>query len=424
MGSPISPILADLVMGVLLKVVKNQLDYDVPILWKYVDDLLIALPFDRIQSTLDIFNAYNNHIQFTLETEENRQLPFLDTVITRHEDQTLSTRWYCKPIASGRLLNFHSFHPLAMKMNVATNFIKRVIGLTTDQSMTEQKQLIFQHLRRNDYPSALINRLLSRINHPKTATQRRQHPTTSITISEPQDGHQRRHEQPEDTDDDNIQPQSTASTTNPTSPIARIAAMSEPSLPIYRALPYIPQLTATLISILRKDFPQVKIARRTIRTTAQLVTSTKDPIDAKLQHNVVYSIPCNDCEKVYIGMTTQHLRGRLYGHQSNVNQYNRLIAEGKTKTDAEMTHLGEKTALVEHSIQQEHTFDLTKTKILDKTYRTAALPILEMCHISGQPNTVNHRTDVDGLSIIYSGIIQSITTKNTRRKTHSTNTNQ
>ncbi|XP_062537986.1 uncharacterized protein LOC134206299 [Armigeres subalbatus] len=135
MGSPLSPILADYVMEDLLDTVITKLNFTIPVLKKY----------------------------FTMEIEKDGKLPFLDTLIIRKEDHTLRTVWYSKPISSGRLLNYNSFHPTNMKLNVASNFIKRVMQLTTDTPIEQQKHVIFQNLRRNDYPSALINRLMNRI---------------------------------------------------------------------------------------------------------------------------------------------------------------------------------------------------------------------------------------------------------------------
>ncbi|XP_062713203.1 uncharacterized protein LOC134290163 [Aedes albopictus] len=138
MGSPLSPILADLVMDTLLCTVVRLVPFPIPILKKFVDDLLLALPMDQIQTTLDIFNSYNPYLQFTIEKENDNKLPFLDTLIIRHNDQTLRTTWYSKPIASGRLMIYHYFHPTAMKMNVASNFIERVTRLSTNPGEENQ----------------------------------------------------------------------------------------------------------------------------------------------------------------------------------------------------------------------------------------------------------------------------------------------
>ncbi|XP_058816722.1 uncharacterized protein LOC131680001 [Topomyia yanbarensis] len=382
MGSPLSPILADIIMENLLQTSIKRLPFTIPVIRKYVDDLFLALPKDKVQQTLDTFNAYNQHLQFTKEEEIDNKLPFLDTVVTRHSDQTLSTRWYAKPIASGRLLNYHSFHPLSMKMNVAQQFIKRVTGLTTDNCPNLQQNIIFQHLRRNNYPSSLINRLISRNAKIFCPSNNSQQPDKNKNASNTRDP-------PND---------------------------SSPSTDqVYRSLPYVPSLSTSIVSILKSDYPNVKIASKPISTTSKLMLNVKDPVDPLLQSNVIYSLPCGNCPMYYIGMTRNQLKTRLYGHKTNINQYVRLKTDGAITTDEQLISLGEKTALIEHMIKNDHNFDLTKAKIIDKTYRSTALPILEMCHISNTANTFNHRTDVDGLNTTYAGILHTLKTTSTRR---------
>ncbi|XP_071652947.1 uncharacterized protein, partial [Temnothorax longispinosus] len=75
MGSPLSPILADMVM----------------------DDLET-----QCLSLLDF--------KFTFETEANSSIPFLDTLVIRDEDK-LITNWYRKPTFSKRYINYFSNHP-------------------------------------------------------------------------------------------------------------------------------------------------------------------------------------------------------------------------------------------------------------------------------------------------------------------------
>ncbi|XP_075163276.1 uncharacterized protein LOC142235913 [Haematobia irritans] len=95
MGSPASPIIADIVMEVLLD-----------------------------SATLSALNAFDRQIQFTMETEEDNKLPYLDTIILRHRNG-IKINWYQKPTATGRLINFNSKHPRRVIMNTATNFIRR-----------------------------------------------------------------------------------------------------------------------------------------------------------------------------------------------------------------------------------------------------------------------------------------------------------
>ncbi|XP_058445859.1 uncharacterized protein LOC131427008 [Malaya genurostris] len=314
MGSPLSPILANIVMDNLLHTVTKQLPFNIPIVRKYVDDLFLALPKDQIQYTMDTFNAYNSYLQFTKEDENNNQLPFLDVMITRNSDQTLCTRWYAKPIASGRLLNYHSFHPLTVKMNVAHNFIKRVMCLTTDNNVDTQN-IIFQHLRRNNYPSKLINRIIHRNKHQRYSLAENA-PTARNS--------------PNSTEQNSI-------TTNSTD---QITIRTDP--PIYRSLPYITSLSPAIINTLKTDYDNITISTKPINTIARILPNIKQPIDLLSQFNVIYSLPCENCKMNYIGMTRNHLKTRLYGHKSNINQYDKLKSDGAVNTDERMIALGKK----------------------------------------------------------------------------------
>ncbi|XP_062540932.1 uncharacterized protein LOC134208975 [Armigeres subalbatus] len=362
-----------------------------------------------------------------MEIEKDGKLPFLDTLIIRKEDHTLRTVWYSKPISSGRLLNYNSFHPTNMKLNVASNFIKRVMQLTTDTPIEQQKHVIFQNLRRNDYPSALINRLMNRIKTELiTGQQHHGHhplPTSSPPLPAPTPTEPQDQPPPLQVPPPATAPSSTIQTTTPPiHPIRESPAHNAPSTLTYRSIPNIQILTPSIIAILRRDFPLIKIATRTTQNIKTLLKSVKDPVSPLDQHNVIYSIPCIDCDNVYIGMTTNQLKKRLSGHRSNVNK----LIETQTNT-LNLDVIQANTALVQHMIDTEHTFDLEGTKTVVRTLRPTALPVLEMCHIQNTPQTVNYRTDVDNLNTTYAGILHTVKTtlmcrKQSRHTTRNTTT--
>ncbi|XP_058821140.1 uncharacterized protein LOC131683307 [Topomyia yanbarensis] len=363
MGNPLSPVLADLVLEGLLDTTITKLSFKPPILKKYVDDFIMAIPLNKLKQVHDILNNYDKHIQFTYELEENRRLPYLDMVLVRTENQEIRTEWYSKPIASGRFLNFHSYHSYQQKINVAKNFISRVEKLSTNLNRPEQIQIMDKYLKQNDYPKSLRNRL---INNNKT----RAIPTTQL--SNP---------------DENLKH-------------------------TYRSLPNIPSLTHKIAKTLKRDYPDVSLAFRNIKTVANLFSKVKDSIPQDNLSNVIYSIPCQNCPSSYVGMTSNMLKTRIAAHRSNIKKLNLLREAGHTSEDIQIVELKQKTALLEHSITHHHNFDVNKVKILDQHNRTTALPILEMCHIINQQKTVNKRTDTDGLSCIYAGILQTLHNRN------------
>lgn len=52
MGGAVSPAIAELIMNTLLYYVKDKCDFEFGFVFQYVDDLLVALPDNKIDSTL------------------------------------------------------------------------------------------------------------------------------------------------------------------------------------------------------------------------------------------------------------------------------------------------------------------------------------------------------------------------------------
>lgn len=186
---------------------------------------------------------------------------------------------------------------------------------------------------------------------------------------------------------------------------------------IYRAIPYVPALSQRIVKILSKDYPNISITTKQHRTVNDLHTKVKHPVKKEEISNVIYQIPCNDCDGSYIGMTKNNLNKRLAGHKSNVNKLERLLQDDQTNTEIATVNLVETTtALVKHCVEFDHRFNFECTRIIDHSYKTSTLPFLEMCHITNTDNTVNKRTDIDNLSNTYAQILDNIRNINERNR--------
>lgn len=164
-------------MEMLLDNAVHKINFPVPLLRKYVDDIILALPENKIAEVLGIFNSCNSNIQFTCEREKQQRIPFFDMVLVRRDDQTVRTEWYSKPMATGRFLDFLSTHPLHMKLNLVANFVKRVTTLSTNLTQEAIRDIIDKHLRINHYPVSLRHRITNRINQTRTTN-------TQLNLSE------------------------------------------------------------------------------------------------------------------------------------------------------------------------------------------------------------------------------------------------
>lgn len=73
MGSPLSPIIADIVLQDLESKALQQLKFVPTFYFRYVDDIILTVPSNQIDNTLTMFNSVHDRIKFTLEIEENKK---------------------------------------------------------------------------------------------------------------------------------------------------------------------------------------------------------------------------------------------------------------------------------------------------------------------------------------------------------------
>ena len=76
MGSPLSPVLADLVMRRLETVSLMSLDLEVVFYFRYVDDICTAVVPSKIDLVLEKFNSFYPRLQFTSEGGGETKLIF------------------------------------------------------------------------------------------------------------------------------------------------------------------------------------------------------------------------------------------------------------------------------------------------------------------------------------------------------------
>jgi hypothetical protein len=130
MGSPVSVVMANLVMEDVERRALSTLSTP-PRYWKrYIDDTFAILSKDLVDEFLGHLNSIETAIQFTVEKEStDGRLPFLDVCVQRNDDGTITTSVHRKPTYTNQYLAFNSHHPTAHKVSVVKTLMKRASTL-------------------------------------------------------------------------------------------------------------------------------------------------------------------------------------------------------------------------------------------------------------------------------------------------------
>jgi hypothetical protein len=98
---------------------------------------------DDLQDFLQHLNNIHKSIEFTMEIEQDRTLPFLDVLVSRRVDGTLGHTVYRKSTHTDLYLHAKSEHHPAQKGVVLITLIRRAKTLCDPDSLGKE----IQHLR-------------------------------------------------------------------------------------------------------------------------------------------------------------------------------------------------------------------------------------------------------------------------------------
>jgi len=114
----------------------------------------------ELKSFLEHLNTYDRNLQFTLETERDGKIPFLDVLIIRSENK-LDFTVYRKPTHNNRYLHFKSNHPPQVERGVAISFVDRVLNICSEPYVKKELNFITDTLFGDGYPISLINTVIA-----------------------------------------------------------------------------------------------------------------------------------------------------------------------------------------------------------------------------------------------------------------------
>ena len=267
MGSPLSPILADLVMQDLESDAIKNLPFHLPFYCRYVDDIILAAPFEFSSSILNTFNSVHNRLQFTMEMEVEGKISFLDVLLIRSNNRIIFDQ-YRKPTFSGRYLNFFSHHPLCHKKGIIFSMVDKIISLSHPQYHEKNLTRLINILLENNYPLDFIFSMIHfRLKY--------------LFYKNDTDG-------------------------------------AKPKAKRFFTIPYISSVSEKFLSFSHKY--DCNVAFTIPQKLNKFITTGKDHIDRLSCNDVVYKIDCKDCDSSYVGQTKRQLKTRVSEHKADIKK--------------------------------------------------------------------------------------------------------
>ena len=168
MGSPISPIVANIFME----------DFETralatspctPKIWKrFVDDAFTVIKKNQKEAFLDHLNSIHNSIQFTPEDPgEDGSIPFLDMLVIAGEEGRLKTTVYRKLTHTNQYLHWDSHHAIPSKYSVIGTLFHRAKTICSGPTqLQEEEEHLCNTLKKCKYPMWALNRVKFRNQTP------------------------------------------------------------------------------------------------------------------------------------------------------------------------------------------------------------------------------------------------------------------
>jgi hypothetical protein len=149
--------------------------------FRYVDDTFVIWPHGpkKLEEFLDHLNGLHRNIQFTMETEKEHHLPFLDIDIYRRPHGSLGRKVYRKPTHTNLYLNPASHHhPPPSKQAVLSILVHRATALCDKESLHEELEFLKSTFRENGYSLKQIQGALT----PTVKTPKLNDKPTSVAL--------------------------------------------------------------------------------------------------------------------------------------------------------------------------------------------------------------------------------------------------
>jgi len=154
----------------------------------------------------------------------------------------------------------------------------------------------------------------------------------------------------------------------------------------YFTIPYVSSISESFLPI--ADRFGFHMAYSIPNTLNRFIKRGKDKTGPMSQSECVYMINCTNCDASYVGQTKRQLATRIKEHKGDINRKN-----------------GSLSVISNHRLENNHEFNWSGTRILDKESSYTKRLVSEMVFIKKQKNGLNKQSDTEFLPDAYLPII-------------------
>ena len=318
MGSPLSPLLAEIYMNSFedsLFQSKNPLLNKIFYWFRYVDDILCCWTGTtrQLHSFLNFLNSRESSINFTLEVDTNKSINFLDLTITLQNNRH-DFAIFRKPTHTDTIIPFDSTHPWSHKMAFFNCMINRLLTVPlSPQNFQTEVNTIKQIALNNSYPTSIVDKLIHKFQTNKI--KKLLYNSTEINVP-------RR----------------------------------------FFKLPFLPSISYKIKSLIPHNKYNVSFYTHT--NLHKLLTNCKHHSPDQLKSGI-YQLNCSDCNVIYIGKTGRNFYTRIHKEHYKYWQQKSM---GKSN-------------FVDHLLQHNHSFDPSSSSFLHFENNSTRLTHLEIFEI-------------------------------------------
>ena len=161
MGSPISPIIANLFMEFFEKqVLSEHLNTYIYDWFRFVDDVFAIIPENiNVTELNNTLNSYNPSIKFKHEIQENNCLPFLDCLVINDQiNNCPKFKIYRKPTHCNSYIHAFSSHNHNVKIGTIANIFLRAFKICDVEFLDDEIDYIFNSFKELGFTVDFINR--------------------------------------------------------------------------------------------------------------------------------------------------------------------------------------------------------------------------------------------------------------------------